>query len=142
MQRHSIYANIEAYTKPSGLFTYYTSQAPHIAIKESQLSPQSLGLTMQLLNLFLLVAAVAVICCWTTDARITKRYLIAIALADYGHIWAAYKALGSDYFWNIAGWNLTTCGNVGVSVLLNLVRWATVLGLFGEVGVGKKAKEA
>jgi hypothetical protein len=65
---------------------------------------------------------------------VARRYCLAVAVADYGHIYATYKAVGPEYFWNFAGWNDTTIGNVGVSVALNVVRLATVAGVFGRIG--------
>ncbi len=55
-------------------------------------------MTLQLVNVYLLLAALAVICCWTTHASIARRYLAALSLADYGHIWACYVGVGLDLF--------------------------------------------
>ena len=85
-------------------------------------------------NVLLLLAAMALICCFTTNSGISKRYLIAVAFADFGHIYAAHAALGDEYFWDLNKWNDMTWGNVGVSVFLNVNRWLTVLGVFGKVG--------
>lgn len=85
-------------------------------------------------NVLLLLAFMAVICCFTNYADIPKKYLVAVALADFGHIYATYAALGDDYFWDVSKWNDMIWGNVGVSVFLNINRWLTVLGLFGKVG--------
>lgn len=53
-------------------------------------------MTLQLVNVYLFLAAVAVICTWTPHASIARWYLAAIALADYGHIFACYVGVGLD----------------------------------------------
>ncbi len=63
----------------------------------------------------------------------TRGYLLAVALADYGHMYAAYAAVGPDYFWSPAGWNRATWGNIGASAVLNVLRLATVAGVFGPL---------
>lgn len=60
-------------------------------------------------------------------------YLVAVALADYGHVISIWKAVGDEYFWDFANWNAMTAGNVGASAFLNLNRWLTVLGVFGRL---------
>lgn len=92
-------------------------------------------------NVLLLLAAVAVICCFTTYPDIPKKYLVAVALADFGHVYAAYAALGDEYFWDVSKWNDMTWGNVGVSVFLNVNRWLTVLGIFGSIKESRVALE-
>jgi hypothetical protein len=88
---------------------------------------------MQINNIFLLLAAMAVICCWTTHASISRWYLIAVALGDLGHIYATYCGMGPAAFWDVSGWNDLVWGNVGASLFLHVNRWATVLGLFGPL---------
>ena len=93
-------------------------------------------------NIFVLLAGMALVCCWTLHPDVAKRYLFVIAVADLGHIWAVYKALGFDSFWKVGEWNDMIWGGVGVGVFLNINRWATLLGISGPVqattGVVKK----
>ena len=91
-------------------------------------------MSLQLGNVMLLLAAMALICCFTTKQDIPKKYLLAVAFADFGHIYAVYAALGDEVFWNLNGWNDMVWGNVGVSAFLNLYRWMTLLGVFGRIG--------
>lgn len=53
-------------------------------------------MTLQLVNVYLLLAAMAVICTWTPHARTARWYLAAVSLADYGHIYACYVGVGLD----------------------------------------------
>lgn len=122
-------------------FHFYDTQAPNFPSRQSDFSPQALAMTMQMANVLLLLGAIAIICCWTTYTSIARWYLIAVALADFGHIYGTYKGVGPEYFWNIGGWNDMVWGNVGVSAFLNVNRWLTVLGLFGRlraINTGKK----
>lgn len=104
--------------------------------------PQAEALTLQMLNVLLLLAPMALICCWTLNPTTTKAYLFAVALADYGHIYATYRGVGAEYFWNVGGWNDMVWGNVGVSGVLNVLRLATLVGAFGRVeGVDERWKK-
>ncbi|ETS74317.1 hypothetical protein PFICI_14183 [Pestalotiopsis fici W106-1] len=112
------------------------------------LQPQSLSLVLQLQNVYLLLAAMAILACVTgRDPATARLYLVAVALADLGHIYASYAAMGPDAFWDYRGWNQMVWGNVGVSAFLHINRLLTVLGVFGPVaavspeGV-KRAKKA
>lgn len=78
----------------------------------------------------------AVICCFSTSRTTAKWYLIAVAFADYGHLYASYCAVGPDVFWDPNQWNHMMAGNIGASAVLNLARWLTVLGVFGQLGGG------
>lgn len=122
---------------------YYADQAPHADVSKLIFTPQALSVTLQLGNVFLLLAAIAVICCWTKHPEIARRYLIAVAFADLGHIYAAYKGLGHEVFWDLTQWNDVAYGNIGASAFLHINRWLTVAGLFGKlasssVAAGKK----
>lgn len=126
----SIYAYILTITSP---FEYYASQAPNSPITPADFPGQALGLSLAMGNIFVLLALLAVICSWTKHPDIIKRYLLAVALADFGHCYATYRAVGSEYFFNFGGWNDMTWGNVGVSVFLHINRLATVMGVFGNL---------
>lgn len=124
----------------SSPFDYYASQAPNNPITLADFPAQALGLSLALGNIWLLLALLAVICSWTNHPEIIKRYLLAVALADLGHCWATYRAVGSDYFFNVSGWNDMIWGNVGVSLFLHVNRLATVLGVFGSISTPAQEK--
>lgn len=119
-------------------FTYFADQAPNHALTTSEFSPQALGLTLQMANVLLLLAPVAALCCFTSDPTTTRGYLLAVAFADYGHIYGTYRAVGPVYFANPAEWNGMVWGSVGVSAVLNVLRWLTVLGIFGGLKVSEE----
>lgn len=91
-------------------------------------------MTLQLGNVLLLLAAMAVVCCFSPSKTTAKWYLIAVAFADYGHIYASLRSLGPGTFYDPSQWNDMIAGNIGASAVLNVLRWLTVLGAFGRLG--------
>ncbi|KAJ9642135.1 hypothetical protein H2204_002504 [Knufia peltigerae] len=113
---------------------YYADQSPNADLSSLTFTPQALSLTLQLGNVFLLMVAIAITCCWTTHAEITRRYLIAVAIADLAHIYAAYCGTGNDVFWDFSQWNQMAYGNIGGSLFMHVNRVLTVAGVFGKLG--------
>ncbi|GAP86448.1 hypothetical protein SAMD00023353_1901350 [Rosellinia necatrix] len=122
-------------------FTFYAKQAQNYELPTdpSSFPPQAHIMTLQLVNVYLLLAAMAVICTWTTRASTARWYLAAVALADYGHIWACYVGVGLNLLLQPAKWNDVLWGSVGVSAFLNVVRLLTLAGAFGTVPAKNKA---
>jgi hypothetical protein len=120
--------------------SYFANQVP--TTTAAQWSPQALGTTLQLVNVFLLLAAMAVVCCFSRDPATAKWYLAAVAFADYGHIYAAYRGVGAETFFRPSEWNDMVWGGVGVSAVLNVLRWLTLFGAFGPVAEQKAASGA
>ena len=113
---------------------FFADQAPNHAVAASAFTPQAEILTLQIINVyFFVLAPVAVACSFTRDVLTAKLYLFFVALADWGHIYAVYKGVGAEYFWDVKGWNDMVAGGVGVSLVLNIFRWATLLGVFGQM---------
>lgn len=75
------------------------------------------------------------VCCWTTSRSVVRGYLAAVALADLGHIYAVYRVLEPEVFWDLGQWNDMMWGNAGVSGFLHANRVATLLGLYGKIGL-------
>ena len=105
---------------------------PANPVAASAYAPQAEVMTFTILNVYLLLAALAVLCTWTTKAEIPRYYLLIVAFADLGHIYATYRGLG-DAFWNTSEWNEMIWGNVGVSAFLHINRLATFFGLYGKL---------
>ncbi|KAL1837581.1 hypothetical protein VTK73DRAFT_4646 [Phialemonium thermophilum] len=123
-----VWAFVVCVTDP---FRYYAGGVPTVPLRESDFQPQARAMTFQTGNILLLLAALAVVCCWTPRAATKRWYLVAVALADYGHIYGTYLGLGPEAFWDVSQWNDAVWGAVGVSGFLNVFRWLTVLGVFG-----------
>ncbi|KAH7139288.1 hypothetical protein B0J11DRAFT_564095 [Dendryphion nanum] len=97
--------------------------------------PGALILSYSVGNVFLVLAGIAIVCtAITREPSVAKGYLLVIALGDLGHIYASYKQMGPDVFWNFGGYNDLMWGNIGASAFLHVNRLATVLGVFGRVG--------
>ncbi|TKA76241.1 hypothetical protein B0A55_06388 [Friedmanniomyces simplex] len=111
--------------------SYYLGQVPHSILADASFKPQAELVVLLLGNVYLLLALLAVVCIWTSHRRVAIFYLLAVAVADLGHIYAIYRVWG-ETFWDLNQWNDMMWGNVGVSAFLHVNRLATVLGLFGR----------
>lgn len=101
--------------------------------QEEHFPGQAVSIPMQSVNVLLFIAALALVCCFSPSSTTARWYLIAVAFADYGHIYASYCSLGPDVFWNPAQWNYIVADAIEMSVILNVARWLTVLGAFGPL---------
>ena len=52
----------------------------------------------------------------TTEPKVVRNYVIALWLADIGHIATTGYVMGIDRFLNFSNYNPTTWGNVGITV--------------------------
>jgi hypothetical protein len=52
----------------------------------------------------------------TTEPKVVRNYVIALWLADIGHIATTGYVMGYDKFMDFSNYNPTTWGNVGVTV--------------------------
>jgi hypothetical protein len=104
------------------------------------LHPSSVALAYQLGNLYLLLFLVGVgVCHATTEPKVLRNYLVGLAIADVGHVYATYLAMGWDAFANVGAWNALTWGNVGVTAFLFVNRIAYLWGFFGYAKAPKAA---
>jgi hypothetical protein len=113
---------------------FFLDQVPASTITKTFFSPNALAMTLQIGNVYALLAALAIICCFTTHSEIPRRYLLVVAFADLGHIYSYFPALGSKVFWDVTQWNGMVWGGVGVSLFLHLNRLCTLAGLYGKMG--------
>lgn len=106
-------------------------QTPKVAAPPS-LHPSSVALAYQLGNIYFLLFLVGVGVCYTTsEPKVLHNYLIALAIADIGHIYATYLAMGFEAFIDVGSWNALTWGNIGASGFLFVNRIAYLMGTFG-----------
>ncbi|KAK5111041.1 hypothetical protein LTR62_005416 [Meristemomyces frigidus] len=110
---------------------HYPVAGPLSITQAPTFAPQSEILVLLLGNVYLLLALLALVCVWTPCRPVAIRYLLVVALADLGHIYAFYRVWGGT-FWDFGQWNDLMWGNVGVSVFLHVNRLATVMGVFGS----------
>jgi hypothetical protein len=99
-------------------FAFFQPQT-YLQLTHAASAPQSgapLGVQIvlaQLSNLYLLFAINEVLVLRsTTDLRVWRALLLALLIADFGHLWSVNK-LGASVYWNILKWNAMDWGNVG-----------------------------
>ena len=105
-------------------------------------SANSRLITLQLGNLYWLLAMIGVaVLSSTAEIRVVRNYLVALWLADIGHIAVTWRALGHEYFMDVAKWNAMTWGNIGATVRFPIkLAWAALtpnlgIPLFDKDGV-------
>jgi len=95
--------------------------------------PSSIALAYQLANLYGLLFLLGVgICYTTTEPKVLRNYLFCLAVADFGHIYVTYLAMGTGAFFDVSEWNLLTWGNISITGFLFLNRLAYLTGFFGD----------
>ncbi|KAF2457519.1 hypothetical protein BDY21DRAFT_344070 [Lineolata rhizophorae] len=95
-------------------------------------------LALQLANLYLLLCLLGLLVLHTTrEPAVVKAYLCALWLGDVGHVAVSAWAVGWQGLRAWRAWTAAIWGNVGVTVLLWLLRTAYLAGLFG----GEKEEE-
>lgn len=88
-----------------------TTSPPTPATDHSRLVALQLG------NIYLLMAMVGLaVLNSTSELKVVRSYLVALWIADLGHIYVCYHVLGLQRFIDVASWNSMTWGNVGVTV--------------------------
>ncbi|EAW09279.1 uncharacterized protein ACLA_034820 [Aspergillus clavatus NRRL 1] len=143
---HILFAIIEPITLIAGwllpfwdLNSFITGQIPN-STPPGTIHPTSASLAFQLSNLYGLLCLLGIgICHATTEPKVLRNYLVALAIADFGHIYATYAWMGREAFVDVANWNALTWGNVGITGFLMVNRIAYLAGIFGEAKAAKDA---
>jgi hypothetical protein len=105
--------------------------------------PTSFALAYQLANLYGLLAILGTgVVHATSEPKVLLNYLIALAVADVGHIYVTYLAIGWDVFIDVKGWNILTWGNIGVTGFLFVNRLLYFAGAFGYAQSGADEEES
>lgn len=95
-------------------------------------SESSIVMAHQLGNMYLGMCMVGLALFWTTpEARVVRNYLIALLIADAGHVGFTWYGLGLDRFMDVSGWNAMAWGNLGATLFLAFTRIAYHSGMFG-----------
>ncbi|KAK4077332.1 uncharacterized protein Triagg1_3664 [Trichoderma aggressivum f. europaeum] len=95
-------------------------------------SDNSIVMAHQLGNMYLGMCLVGLALFWTTsEARVVRSYLVALLIADAGHVGFTVHGLGSDRFMDVSGWNAMAWGNLGATLFLAFTRIAYLSGMFG-----------
>ncbi|MCJ1301156.1 hypothetical protein MMC08_003955 [Hypocenomyce scalaris] len=109
------------------------SQVPATASALTPISPSTRVIALQLGNVYGLLALVGLAVLYTTtEPKVVRNYVIALAIADIGHLIVTGQALGWEGVVNVPGWNDMAWGNVGVTAGLFVTRVGYLMGSFGE----------
>lgn len=109
---------------------FIAGQTPHVAPPPSH--PSSVALAYQLGNLYSLMFLVGVgVLHTSTEPKVLRNYLIGLAIADVGHLYATYLGMGWDAFADVGAWNALTWGNIGATGFLFVNRLLYFAGVFG-----------
>lgn len=104
--------------------------------------PSVKTIAYQLGNLYLLLLFVGIgVLCSTSEAKVVRNYMAALALADVGHMYCTYLGIGWDALIAVNGWNDLTWGNIGITGFLFVNRVAYLLGAFGKAGTYRFGKK-
>lgn len=103
---------IGAIISPEWFIEEQVALSPHVTVNDN-----ARLVALQLGNIYLLLAMVGVAVLYSTrEAKVVKNYLIALWLADIGHLAVTYHVLGWERVVDIAQWNAMTFGNIGATV--------------------------
>jgi hypothetical protein len=82
-----------------------------------EISQNAKMVAYQLGNVYLLLAMIGVAVLYTTtEANVVRNYLIALAIADVGHLAVTCYIMGHERAVDIANWNSMAWGNIGATV--------------------------
>lgn len=77
----------------------------------------------------------------TTEPKVIRNYMIGLAIADVGHVYATYLGMGWNAFADVGAWNALTWGNIGATTFIFFNRLAYLVGLFGSTRAPKVASK-
>ena len=70
-----------------------------------------------------------------------RAYLVALAVADVGHVAPTMWVMGWERVVDVQGWNAMAWGNIGATIFLFGTRVAYFMGWFGRGGGKVMGKE-
>jgi hypothetical protein len=97
--------------------------AEQVASPLQDITQGSKMVTYQLGNLFFLLAMIGIAVLYTTtEARVVRNYMVALAIADIGHVAITCYVMEYEKTVDIANWNSMAWGNIGATVSnINLI---------------------
>jgi hypothetical protein len=99
-------------------------------------------LALQLGNCYGLACLVGVAVLFSTrEVHTVRSYLIALLIADVGHVSVSMWALGREAAWDVANWNDLAWGNIGFTAFLGTMRVLTLAGAFGKFEAATEEKK-
>ena len=96
---------------------FIAEQVPLSAAGPSATTANNLVVAQQLGNCYFLAFLVAIAVLYsTTELKVVRNYLVALGIADVGHVFLTYRALGHEQAMAVGAWNALTWGNIGATV--------------------------
>jgi hypothetical protein len=134
------FLSIEPLSALLGAYSTYfhpNSSLPSLPSPPSPLPPHTTITLSQLANMYLFFALnEALVLRATADMRVWRTLLCILLLADFGHLWAM-KSLGASVFWDLRGWGVWECANLGVVYGGAMLRIAFLAGVGLRRRVGR-----
>lgn len=82
-------------------------------------SANNIVVARQLGNIYGLLSMVGIAVLYTTtEPKVVRNYLIALAIADVGHVAISCQALGYSHLTTVSQWNGMAWGNVAITVCI------------------------
>ncbi|PGH26662.1 hypothetical protein AJ80_01608 [Polytolypa hystricis UAMH7299] len=122
---------------------FITNQTLDAVLSPQSTIPRSAQIiAYQLGNLYGLSLLVGIAVLYSTsEPKVVRNYMIALAIADVTHVYTTYLGLGWDAWINVGHWNALAWGNIGATSFLFLNRVAYLLGVFGSARSQKDGKK-
>ncbi|OJD17534.1 hypothetical protein AJ78_02403 [Emergomyces pasteurianus Ep9510] len=135
---HIVFAVLEPISLIAGFFIaifnnykFVAGQTPN-SLTPAELPLSTQAISYQLGNVFLLLMMAGVgVLYSTSEPKVVRNYLIALAVGDIGHIFVMYWLVEFDDLINVMQWNDMMWGNIGFTGILFVNRVAYLLGAFG-----------
>jgi hypothetical protein len=119
------------------LESFIYGQTPAAPPPETDFHESTLALAYQIGNLYFLLMMIGTAVLYSTSERtVIRNYMIALAIADLGHVYAVYLTMGADSFYDVTTWSAISWGNIGATLFLFVNRIMLFLGWFGEIKDG------
>lgn len=84
---------------------------------QQEITKNAIMVAYQLGNIYLLMGMVGVAVLYaTTDPKVVRNYLIALAIGDVGHVGITCYVMEYERVIDIANWNSLAYGNIGFTV--------------------------
>lgn len=102
---------VAPFISPEAFIADQIAGSPRGATENAKMIAYQLG------NIYLLLAMVGVAVLYsTTEVKVVRNYLIALAIADVSHVSITAYGMGYDRTIDIANWNAMAWGNIGATV--------------------------
>ena len=129
----SFFLYVEPFCTLAGAYAAFFHQQLYLRLTHSRTAPRGIPplsnkiVLNQLANLYMLFAInEALVLRSTNDRNVWRALIVALLVADIGHIWSVHL-IGSKIYWDVMSWNAIDWGNLGFVYLGALIRISFLL---------------